>query len=262
MSPAAQLKCCRDLLKIVLGTNSNLVWEISRELTIKHLSRMLATAEEYELSCWIDGMTTETLNEFFTVLQNTSGLGSLLLFANAWQQVRPGTTVPSLPASPLLIQALQFLPRASEEFATLVGQIAFKSLLFIENPIALAIFLQQACQALREHESNASCSIVKKLGKYAKFLIGFSDRFVPLEDSELFSISVMLGLHSNDAQTPSPIPRRLCFVDALVLVRQLTHLIAVAGDSDLRVRMMETLRRLIPVVVSVSVSGFTPRLLW
>jgi hypothetical protein len=252
----------------------------ARAITLKLLSRIHpsrtgnsvdnSSALEYEFSCWVDGVTTETLDEFCSILQDSSGLSfqSVIVFAKAWQEANMKNSVPPLPVSPILVQALQNLPRASKNFARLTCQVAVKCLLYQTNPLPLAVLIQDACQRVLNVESSAiERSSVQQLAQYSRTLVHYDESSESEEKAELL-VSVLnsslsggsyrellafrTGTRSGERRQATP--SKTSFSDAVVLVRQLAHLVTVSRENELSSKYVNMLRKLVPVALVVSSS--------
>ena len=249
----------------VLRTESVAVWRASRSLAIRLLSKIQGGGHAYELSCWVDGTTQQTLKEFCTVLQNSSMIGSLLLFADTWRESEPDKAVPAVPISPVFTQSFQFLPRASKEFTELTCKIAMKCLLYQSRPISLAVFLHSSCRAMLDSGSTNEPSAVEQVMKYTAILLRYGCNSKSDWAGSLLQSSSILsacssekkdGFRSSVAWMPNVLQNETCVADAVVGIQQLTHLIAVSGEVKIPGDSIRILNRLIPVAFSVSVCCF------
>lgn len=217
---------------------------------------------EYELSCWVDGMTRDTLSEFCISLRESAELSfrSEILLAKAWEKLSLPSPVPALSVSPLLIHVLERLPRASPMFRLLACQVATKCLFHHLNPLPLAVVVIHAGHI---DEPQLQCSVHSRLLQYAQSLVEF-DRFSDtvrlgfirsLLSSSLSTEScqgLFIGLpNSRKASSTCDAVGLLAYEDSEVMVRQLLHVMTVVDDEDIRRSCVKAVGRMIAAVFQV-----------
>ena len=116
-------------MEIVLTTRSSAIHGVARSIAISMLRRLRARDDtedvlrrDFEAAWWVDCISATTLDEFCTVLQKTVELALpvVVAVAHAWRKAGLPNPIPDDHASPILVCALQQLPKASEQFAALI----------------------------------------------------------------------------------------------------------------------------------------------
>ena len=74
MSPTLQIE---RMIEILLSVRSPQIMQLARTLMLQLLSGIVSVKDkqaDYEFGCWLNGITTETLAEFVSCLQEASHL--------------------------------------------------------------------------------------------------------------------------------------------------------------------------------------------
>lgn len=158
LPPGTEAKFCYDLLHILVHTRVIKIHDSARNVVLHFLSSHLDNHDSsgrnptiaHELSCWIDGLTADTLEDFHSVLQQAlyQPFRFTLEFAKIWRDCF-GNTVPPMPFSPLMIQSLLLIKKVSPQFVILYTQVATNSLLFHSSPVDLATTIKELCRQER-----------------------------------------------------------------------------------------------------------------
>jgi hypothetical protein len=141
----------RFLLEIVMSTPSRVLFSEAYQLVVQTLSCVTAPAHlgkecvddiRYEITCWVDGMTSACLDEFCSLLQTGRNiLCSSIEIAKALRKTAKTDPTIRLNVSLLLVEALDYLPQASVSFIQLCCQVASRCLLRHVNPLPLAALI-------------------------------------------------------------------------------------------------------------------------
>jgi len=246
-----------------------------------------AQSFRYEFSCWFDGMTAATMDEFCNIVQDASqaSLNSLVVMAKKWEQAGMQGPVPFLPVSSILVQALRRVSCFSKSFAILTCQVGARCLLYHHDPIPLALLIaysldderdardklrrgdaiERAGQAMTDLTAYARCLVQRDPPKEKERMHLFGSMLQSLYSSESYPSVVV-----NSETVQSPMAR--CRVhgvqgamireDVLSLFRLLYHLIILHHESEARARCIQSLRRLLPVVLEVRTSSTSSRNHW
>jgi hypothetical protein len=223
---------------------------------------------EYEASCWIDGMTKETLPEFCKVIQEASQLSfrSVVSFAEAWTASALPGTMPALSVSANLIHVMKRLSRTSEAFLLLTCQVAAKCLLYHFNPLPLATIVVHS----RNEGPSIDHAFYDALWAYAHSLVEFN-KYTATERNGLVSsmLSSCLSVGSYprvfvESPSDSMIPESLqlatnsTFVrdDNEAMARHLSHLVVVSGNDIDRKSRLNIMKRLLPSAIMVRIRSF------
>jgi hypothetical protein len=264
------------MIEVILATSSPQLLRAGRELALHLMSGIIPgrrifsaggavkASFDYEFSCWVDGVTKQTLDELITCLQESSLVSFRLVlgFAKAWQHAKLSSSVPFLPASSLLTYALQH-HQASAAFAVLTCQVAAKCLLYQTNPLPLAVLIHDSHRrSLQDVEYSEVTVHLEQLAQYCSSLIHFQEipangkhdslcsLFARLFSSESFS-ALFNGISSCSVDAGHPQGIRYANCDALILVRNLLHLIAISGPSRISATYVKALLKLTPLALSV-----------
>lgn len=208
----------------------------------------------FEFSCWIDGITLATVEEFGKLLLDASNCSSPLVVdvARAWQNQKVPAPLPSFKQSKVLVRALQRLGQASAEFRLLILQTVERCLLRDPSPLPMATLIVE----FAENESLLMNDQMRYLLHYAKSLILFesftgSDRRLALVQmlqstfsKEFFPLSLLIC--NGCPRSKFALGRE----DCLDVSWQLTNfsLLLQGGDSA---RCMAFLRRILPITLMV-----------
>lgn len=156
LPPGTEAKFCYDLLHILIHTKVVKVHDLARKTVLYFLSTYLANNDDSgrnytiadELCCWIDGLCATTLKDFYSVLQQAlhQPYRFTLEFAKVWRDCFGDGAVPRMQFSSLMIQSLRLSNKVSSQFVLLYTQVATNSLLFHDDPIALATTIIEVCR--------------------------------------------------------------------------------------------------------------------
>lgn len=218
---------------------------------------------EYEASCWIDGITDRTLNDFCSLVQQSANATTpdIVTFALAWRNADlPDNPLPNAHPSAILVQSLQLLTQASDEFTLLTVQVLAKCLLHDANPLPLAALILDASKTVAGHP------VFGQLVEYARSVLHF-DRYVASKRNDLamamlkacfakdsYPLALLApALPSGSNNDSSLVDEKLANAsqDYVTLVRQLTHLTNVADDANCA-SILPLIRQILPVAISVS----------
>jgi hypothetical protein len=257
-----------------MTTTSDCVLALAREIALFMFRRVVASRVEdtesqqcleYEASCWIDGMTMETLPEFCKVIQEASQLSfrSVVAFAEAWTASALPGAMPTLSVSGNLIHVMQRLSKASEAFLLLTCQVAAKCLLYHFNPLPLATIVVHS----RKEGTLIDHAFYNALWAYAHSLVEFN-KYTATERNGLVNsmLSSCLSVGSCprvfvESPSDSMIPKRLglatnsTFVrdDNKAMARHLSHLVVVSDNDIERKSRLDTMKRLLPSAIMVRI---------
>ena len=254
MSPTLQIKSLERMSEILLSVRSPQIMQLARTLTLQLLSGIISVKDkqaDYEFGCWLDGVTTETLAEFVSCLQEASHLRLFNSgFARAWQRAQLTSSVPFLPASPLLVFALRKQP-STGPFGLLTCQVAARCLLYQENPLPLAVLIHDANQTADPQDRSEH---LERLAEYCNSLIKFEE-FSGDQMNNLFTCA-WRSLFSEEwgsifaANAMTAIADQQTACDTLV--RNLTHLITVTSGTQVGRQYVELLQKIAPLAFAVS----------
>jgi hypothetical protein len=256
------------LIEIAMLTKSAAVHVDSRKLAILCVSSAFPTVANelpgegtwqsinYEIECWVDGMTNSILGDFSTALQESSQhtVRTGVIFAKAWKNSSLPGAAPKLNVSPVLVHALQTLPSASQGLASLICQVAARCLLTHHSPLPIATIIAMPYES-RECEKSFPPQFIC-LAEYAKSLVAFSsveppDRVVLLLDMlrACFSKESAIRQIAFQAEKKGPDPEELTLCDqAMPLLQQVAHLVIIAESSD---NLIKVFQKLLPLALKV-----------
>lgn len=271
------------MLEVALTTSSPLVLKLAREIALSMFSQVIMTQTDdaesklclrYEASCWIDGVTIQTLSELCKFLQegSQSSFRSLVAFAEAWKASSLPGRMPALPVSAILIHVMQRLSRVSKGFLLLTCQVAAKNLLYQMNPLPLASIVLHGQRQLSEsndEDTSHALSCFDSVSCYCGSLIDF-DKDTPTERND--KVRPMLSA----CFSPGTYPRVLVEAghgfrvpngpqggvsgwdvdDTETLARQLYHLLLVSDDGVARKAHLKLLNEILAAVIMVRIVRF------
>jgi hypothetical protein len=278
-TPSVLANSSRAVLEIAMTTTSTCVLALAREIALFMFRRVVSSRVEdtesqqcleYEASCWIDGMTKETLPEFCKVIQEASQLSfrSVVAFAEAWTASALPGTMPALSVSGNLIHVMQRLSKASEAFLLLTCQVAAKCLLYHFNPLPLATIIVHS----RKEGTSIDHAFYDALWAYAHSLVEFN-KYTATERNGLVNsmLSSCLSVGSYprvfvESPSDSMTPKRLglatnsTFVrdDNETMARHLSHLVVVSDNDTERKSRLDTMKRLLPSAIMVRTRCIVP----
>jgi hypothetical protein len=171
----------RALMEILLWTKDAQVYRSTRRAALALYPRYLGERStdiesreinvdiEFEYSCWVDGLTQETLEDLCVLIRQSSPepIRSRVALVAAWEKL-PGD-VPRLNVSPLLVHALGVLSERSPPFRALVCQVAARCLMHHFDPLPLAAL---CVSSLNETKTGKNLTV---LFNYTHALIHFNE---------------------------------------------------------------------------------------
>ena len=266
---SSSISSCRVTLEIMITTKLEIVRRQAQEVAMRMLSAILhdttrgreaSECLNYEVGCWLDGLTMKTVAEFSTLISDASSnsLNKAVCLGQAWAHSKLPKPMPTIAVSSVLTTALSSHSEHSISFSMLALQTASRCLLFHKNPLPLASLI------LYCHEFNRSPILLVAdadvLVKYTGSLVNFGqtsaeDRvslFYKMVQAYFSGQSLMakiVAILSSDADATVPFVRASA---ATLAARLLAH-IAVAAKGNLMVskRSLVMIRRLIPAILQV-----------
>jgi len=168
------LQPAKQLLTIILSTRSKVIYQKCRDILLLLVSKRYASSGcsidvlKHEISCWIDGMQEECVDEFLNGFKTAlaSDLRGWIECAKIWKEYGMVAS-PSPPASPLLFHSIQKLDGASSAYRDLVCQVASRSMMFqlASRPMAAIV---ASLLANRKSFQRSTCEV--ELQQYAELL--------------------------------------------------------------------------------------------
>ena len=165
-------KAVRTFASILIGTDSHVIYKLTRYLTIKSVSSIIGMNTifdkemhnnlEYEISLWIDGVTEETLSLFIRLLESAQKLTVQheTLVTHAWLSFFPTKGIENTKTSPLLSLAIigisSNISSLSEPFVLLTMKIAMKMLMHNKNPLSLSCLLSKVLASYFPTDTSAA----------------------------------------------------------------------------------------------------------
>ncbi len=219
----------------------------------------------HELSCWVDGLSSGTLGDFYSVLQQAlhQPFRFTLEFAAIWRDRFGNIAVPRVPFSPLIIQSLRLIRKVSPQFVVLFTQVATNSLLFHSSPVALATTIKEFCEQEKSeeqgtcidhldgftsdllHEISSGSRTFRALNEHLQLI--FPDGQHPL----LRLINSVGKIIKRENIQSFDVPSLLSWKDLATLVRQGFNLV-VSQHDDEGARSSKQLESLLPALLLVS----------
>lgn len=246
------------LLDIVMTTRSPIVYKSAREMTVylialsSSLETIRTEAQEdirYEASCWVDGMTKDTITEFCSALQDCHGSSSgKITFLKAWKISGLSRSIPNLNVSALLIHCLERITHSSEAFALLVHQVTALSLLHHFSPLPLAVITSSV---LQENESSEINLPMKLLIEYTNSIIKLDsnayNHFTSLFVALFSPGTQMLGALSSSKNVREDVKLR----DLGSTMRQVSHLYTISESRAHKQHYLEWFHMTFPITIKV-----------
>jgi hypothetical protein len=234
LSKQTGTKTFRVLLEICMNTKHKRVYLEARRSAISFLRGLLEVnvsqdAErlacfEYEIGCWVDGLSLPVVSEFCQQLQVAVDLpvGGVLDLVRAWKEVGQGIA-PKANVSAVLIHLLKEAGAMSSGLSRLTLQVACKCLLFHTDPRTMAcLVVFYAREASNENASRLAVYAATILDPFVSTSV---DSLALLKDclvSLFYSESTFLQALSGKEFSVTKY-----YVDGLT--RMLSHLATVAG---------------------------------
>lgn len=170
----------RTVLEIMMVTTRPKIHQKARSVALQTIrSSFLKSADsetreciEYETSLFVDGVTSECVDELCSLLHNpaNNGFQHGLAVAQAWKRAGFEMGLPSISFSPLLTASVTVIGSASQPFALFTCQILTKCLLFQRHPLPLASLIATGLT-----DVNIDVRSVDLLSQYAQDLIASDD---------------------------------------------------------------------------------------
>jgi hypothetical protein len=246
----------REILEIGVLTRSDIVLQEARTVCILLLHRLTNRDDydtQYEASCWVDGVTTGTLDEFCCLLKDSSSAINpiFLELVHAWRKASLPSPIPTRQLSVLQIRGLKHLNKASEEFTLLTVQVLTRCLLSSANPVPLAVLIL-------DYADDAIPSNMEDLVEYARALV-FYDKFSSATRTVIvirLLQSTFGGGYPSEWLKASTVTRRKiarkCFNDdCLALTQQMKHVIIIREKDAREHYFLDLLRQLLTVSLMV-----------
>lgn len=255
---------------IVISARSSHIYQLSRSIAVDVLCRISPKAEsedalklrtiwKYEATCWVDGLSSATVNEFCRLIEKTvlATMPTFVTLLRAWRSAGlPVESIPTTQPSSILIQALEMLPKTSDAFSLLIMQVASKCLLFDINPLPVAALILDAAHKPKTHS----------LASYARSLI-YYDEYTATKRISL--VMQMLTDHFSVRSFPAnlfltcrsvvapraplilaPDMKAFAKLDCLALAQQILHLATISREGG-HESFDKLLRRMLPAALSV-----------
>ena len=259
-------------LEIMLTTRIRGIHEVSRRIAYnliiqgivprKLRGSEIALCIEFEIDCWMDGLTLDALPPFCTMLSDATknGINTIAILGDAWTEY---AIPPAMRFSPL-VAALSSTRESTADFSSLTTQVATRCLLFQRNPIPMAAICSSS---LEGNSSTTQRKNRERLVSYAKFLLAHKQDHVKALDllCNLLGSSLAPGNPLSVALTflcgtdPSIESRRanlltaLTFDKSFYLARFLIHVCLLVGNAgEIRDRCWVLLRQITPTLLLVS----------
>ena len=250
---------------------------IRQLIIIENLDSEVGQCVEYEISCWVDCMGNENIEQFCAKAEEATQLLPLeceIWMYNAWNQAEFPKPVPKLASSPLLVHAASSLCKGSlpPDMVNLVVLVLTKCLLFHNNPLPLATLIH-FCFSTRVDEpavqvaGDQDAAPTEALLKYTDSLVRF-DRYSPSKRADLlnhllklhftsqsFHLKVHKFLFHEGDDEDETLPECMASIsrhDSVAAVRQLSHALVCTDDKLIQQKTLPLLRILLPLALKVS----------
>jgi hypothetical protein len=248
----------------MLNTRSRAIFEESQKLAVLLLGYRAAPSWlgseskldiEYELTCWVEGLTVGCIEGFHSVLQSLrTGSGYGVVFARSWKESSFASSPVEPNVSSLLMAALRL--KSDSKLVLLCRQVASRCLLHHQNPLPLAAVIvsdEVAGDDLSSLEAYARCltNFENSDAEHrASCLPQMIRAFISQSASPLnFALSQLAGGQSRKHRSFSCFER----VDVHTAFRQLAHIILCdATPSSIASNSIRKFRMLLPLCLKVS----------
>ena len=210
----------------------------------------------YEWSCWIDGVTRDTAEDFkkayFESTMDNGVIQSRALVAAAWRKVGMTRPIPHRTVTPLLIRSLHQRSRYGKEFVNLTAQVTLKSLLFLRNPLPLAAVVVSL-------ETDFQSSSFDQLATYAHFVLFLGERNSERHRNLTCPIlSSLLDTKADPVQlialTPLPLRSTSIYAlpeDCIALFRAIWHFYVTSLSTPMNRRLLSLVVESMPTFLNV-----------
>ena len=227
-------------------------------LLLSHLNPNNDHESWYEASCWVDGITSTTLQEFTSFLkESASAMPPISVeLVHVWRKANlPLSYLPTRQLSPLLIRGLKHLKEASFECGALISQVVTRCLLSCENPVSLALLI---LEYLKNEDTHTMPTHVTDLVEFAN-LIAFHDRCTrsarkALRD-QLLETTFRCLTQPNSSRTTKlhgQFSKEYFNDHCVAITQQMKHLVLVDRDDGPAQSLLLYLRRTVTVALVVS----------
>lgn len=256
----------------MLATRFECIHEIARRIIRDILTQVLKSRMDdpervhcidHEISCWIDGLTLESLPAFCKLLvdASTQALNSSLIAGRAWEESGLPKPFPCFPISPLLTTSLTNAAGYSKALLLLTMQVAVSGLLFHKNPIPLAAVLKHCNFEPNDTESSDNRNVI--VGYACSLIINgpnlqqeLGEMIAAFSSHQSILFRIVKAARSN-AKDPmddwdSWFPPLLPFEQVMVAARLLLHMMTISeGSASAMARCLVLLRRITPLMLQV-----------
>jgi hypothetical protein len=216
-------------------------------------SREINVIIEFEYSCWVDGLTQETLEDLCALIRQPSPepIRSRVALVAAWEKL-PGD-VPRLNVSPLLVHALGVLSERSRPFRVLVCQVAARCLMHHFDPLPLAALCVSSL-----NETKTGKNLVA-LFNYSHALLHFNDtkaiyrtKHLSALLTQLFDLNCFLvALVSRPWHEAAGTLTQQTSEELSVSFRQMAHVFLVSPEQEQPSLLQLIVQRLFPCILRV-----------
>ena len=241
-----------------MSTRSVTIYQESRTISMLLLSHANSNNNHetwYEASCWVDGITQATLQDFSSLLKVPTNemLPTSIEVVHAWRKANiPLRSLPLQQLSPLLIRGLKHLKQASSEFGALIAQVVTRCLLTYANPVPLSLIVLEYVMCDDVHYASRH---VTDLVEYAK-MIAFYDRCTKSVRTKLRDQLLETTFRHADVrqttQQSKQFSQKYFNEHCLALTQQAKHLVLAIEDDDISLRLLHYLRRTLTAAIVVS----------
>jgi hypothetical protein len=259
----------RYILELTMSARSVTIYQEARTigmLLLSHINPNNDYESWYEASCWIDGLTNTTLQEFSSFLKESTANSAVppisVELVRAWRKANlPLRSLPTRQLSPLLIRGLKYLKQASLKFGTLIAQVVTRCLFTYENPVPLALMV---LEYVNNDNIRTMPAQVTGLVEFAN-MIAFHDQCsrsarTALRDQLLkttFRCSTRPVVGSRPTKRHIQCSKKYFNDHCVALTQQVKNLVLVNGDDVPVPSLLVYLRRILTVALIVSQSPFS-----
>jgi len=277
---------CELLLKIMTTSRSPVVGSAARNMCTVLVGRAalfgrtqseIGQCLKHEICSWVDCMTSENIEDFCTILNRAKQQpfhGDIFLF-RAWQACGLPKPTHKLPASPILVTALEFLSegKCSPTMAASVNQVTTKCLLFHDDPLPLSVLVQSFFETAQKQTKKVAGE--KSPGGFNPAIVEYTESLVDFSAFDETSRMTLLGAVVNACFTKSSLHHRIMKViqdnsthdcllllqgasreEAVAATRFIIHIVACAGSKATRQRCISLLKSLLPAAMEVRPAFF------
>ena len=248
----------RSMLELTISARSVTIYEEARTISMLLLSHLNFRSDHetwYEASCWVDGTTKATLQEFSIFLKDSANSAATppisVELVHVWRKANlPLRSLPTWQLSPLLVRGLKYVKQASSEFGSLIAQVVTRCLFASEYPVLLALMV---LENLKSDDVDSSPTHVSDLVAFAS-MIAFHDRCTRSARAALRDqlLETTFRSSTQTAEHNRPFCREYFNDHCIALTQQVKHLVLVNRDDDPALSLLSFLRRTLTVALMVS----------